>query len=261
MKLIKIPSSIGGMEKSAGSELAPSVVVNEMRELYMSEEGVLPNSDVDEVAVIEKNLSGTNAKIFEKALKAFKETDCPIFLGGDHSITLPIIRAFSKEYKNPGMVIFDAHPDSMGDFESHEDLIPGILNKNLVKKENIVLVGVRNWHQNEIEFLKKNEIKFFKMDEIVEEGVHETCDAVMSIAKDWNAVYLSIDIDAVDPAFAPGTGYIEPGGLTSRELLYFIHRLKKLNKIKGADLVEINPKKDLNNITSKLGAKILVELC
>lgn len=262
MKLIKIPSNLGALGKADGVELAPDAVLNEMGELYINEEGLLPNLDVDSVAVVEKNISETNKNIFSKALMAFQENRCPLFLGGDHSITLPIIRAFSEKYRqNPGIVIFDAHPDAMQDFGTHEDLLPGIMNNKLIKKENIIVVGIRNWDKNEIQFLKENKIKCYKMDEIAAEGIHETADAVMSVAKGWDAVYLSIDIDAVDPAFAPGTGYIEPGGLTSRELIYMIHRLKKLNKIRGADLVEINPKKDLNNMTAKLGAKILVELC
>ena len=79
-------------------------------------------------------------------------------------------------------------------------------------------------------------------------------------AKNFDNLYISIDIDVIDPAFAPGTGYIEPAGLTSREFLYFLHRLKNLKNIRGYDIVEINPKKDINNLTTKLGAKILVEL-
>ncbi len=261
MKLVKIPSNLGAMDKADGVELAPDAVIKEIRDLYLSEEGILPNFDVDEAEVIKKNMSETNDNIFNKASEAFKETNCPIFLGGDHSITLPLIKAFSQSFQNPGIIIFDAHPDAMQDFETHEDLLPGMVNNNLIKRENIVLVGIRNWHRNEIEFLQKNNIKFYRMDEITAEGIHEIADAVMSVAKNWNAVYLSIDIDAVDPAYAPGTGYCEPGGMTSRELLYFIHRLKKLNKIKAVDLVEINPKKDTGNLTAKLGAKILVELC
>ena len=75
-----------------------------------------------------------------------------------------------------------------------------------------------------------------------------------------NKVYISLDIDVVDPAFAPGTGYPEPAGLTSRQLFYMLHRLKNLKNINIIDIVEVNPKKDINNMTSKLAAKILAEL-
>lgn len=99
------------------------------------------------------------------------------------------------------------------------------------------------------------------MKEIIAEGVHEISESLMSVAKNFRDLYVSIDIDVLDPAFAPGTGYIEPGGLTTRELLFFLHRLKKLYNLRAFDLVEINPSKDTNDITSKVAAKILVELC
>ena len=98
------------------------------------------------------------------------------------------------------------------------------------------------------------------MKNISMEGIRNICDAVMESAKDFDGLYISIDIDSVDPAFAPGTGYPEPAGLSSRELLYFIHRLKKLKNLKAVDIVEVNPEKDLNDITSRLAAKLCVEL-
>ena len=98
------------------------------------------------------------------------------------------------------------------------------------------------------------------MKEISEENIHEVTDALMSITKNFSHLYISIDIDVVDPAFAPGTGYPEPAGLTSRQLIYMLHRLKNLKNINIIDIVEVNPKKDINNMTSKLAAKILAEL-
>ena len=99
------------------------------------------------------------------------------------------------------------------------------------------------------------------MKEITTEGIHEISESVMAAAKDFEALYVSIDIDVLDPAFAPGTGCTEPAGLTSRELIYFVQRLKLLKNLKIVDIVEINPKKDVNNMTSKLGAKIIAEFC
>ena len=99
------------------------------------------------------------------------------------------------------------------------------------------------------------------MNLIAEEGKEAICDTIMAAAKNFDALYLSIDLDAVDAAFAPGLTYPEVGGLTSRELLYFLHRLKKLKNLKAADIVELNPDKDSNNITALLAAKLVVELC
>ncbi|MBI2129763.1 arginase family protein [Candidatus Woesearchaeota archaeon] len=263
MKLIKIPSSQGGLGKSDGSELAPDEVIKQARDLFLNENAELPVFEIDEVKVASSNLEETNKNIFNKAMDIFAKNEKAAFIGGDHSITYPIARAFSNTFnKNPGIIIFDAHPDAEDYFmpPTQEDLLPAMIHENLIKAANIILVGIRNWHSNELEFLKKNKIRFFNMKEITEEGLHESCEAVMSIAKNFDALYISIDIDAVDPAFAPGTGYIEPGGLTSRELIYFLQRLKFLKNIKALDISEINPKKDINSMTSKLGAKICVEM-
>lgn len=263
MKLIKIPSSQGGLGKSDGSELAPDEVIKQAHDLFLNEKGELPVFEIDEVKVASSNLEETNKNIFNKAIEIFKKNEKAIFIGGDHAITYPVVRAFSNTFsKNPGIIIFDAHPDAEDYFmpPTQEDLLPAMINENLIKAANIILVGTRNWHSNELEFLKKNKIRFFNMKEITEEGLHESCEAIMSIAKNFDALYISVDIDAVDPAFAPGTGYIEPGGLTSRELIYFLQRLKFLKNLKALDIAEINPKKDINGITSKLGAKILVEM-
>jgi len=264
MKIIKIPSSQGGLGKASGSELAPDRVLEQTKELFMSEEGQLPIFDQENINIIPNNIEETNKSIYEKAKQTLKQTTKPLFLGGDHSITFPLVKGFSEVYsENPGIIIFDAHPDAENDFmpPSQEDLLCALINQNIIKKENIILVGTRNWDKNEMEFIQKNKIKFFPMKEIAKEGLHEISESIMSVAKNFNALYISIDIDVLDPAFAPGTGYTEPGGLTTRELLFFLHRLKKLQNLKAYDLVEINPKKDINDLTSKVGAKLLVELC
>lgn len=263
MKVIKVPSSQGGLGKADGSELAPDKILEQAKEIFMSENSILPVFEVDKVDIIDSNIEKTNENIFKKALETFEKSNCPVFLGGDHSITFPIVKAFAEKYSNAGIIVFDAHLDAVNDFmpPSQEDLITGLVNQKIIKSENIILIGTRNWHQNEIDFVKKNNIRFFTMKDIINEGKEEISDAIMSIARNFENLYISIDIDIIDPTFAPATGYIEPGGLTSREFLYFLHRLKNLKNIKGYDIVEVNPKKDINDMTSKLGAKILVELC
>jgi formiminoglutamase len=260
MRIIKIPSSQGGLGKADGTELAPDAVIKQTEDFYLSEEGVLPHFEIDEVKVVPNNIEETNSNIYTKAKEVMDQK--PLFIGGDHSVSYPIIKAFSESFENPGIVVFDAHPDAENDFRppTQEDNLITIVNENLIKKENIILVGIRNWHDEEIKFIKENKIKYFNMKEISFEGIHNICDAVMSVAKEFGALYISIDIDVVDAAFVPGTGWREPGGLTSRELLYFLQRLKLLKNIKALDLVEINPRKDINDLTTKLGAKILVEL-
>ena len=264
MKVIKIPSSQGGLGKADGSELAPDKILEKTKELFMSEDSVLPNFDIDSVEIDSGNIEETNNNIYTKSLDVLKNNTRPLFLGGDHSVTYPLIKAFASVYpSNPGVIIFDAHPDCENDFmpPTQEDLVNGLVNQNVIKKENIILIGIRNWDKNEIEFIRKNKIKFFNMKEIAKEGLHEISESLMSIANNFSDLYISIDIDVLDPAFAPGTGYMEPGGLSTRELLFFLHRLKRMKNLRAFDIVEINPAKDVNDMTSKVGAKILVELC
>lgn len=261
MKIIKIPSC--GMPVCHGVELAPEKVMQLTNELFYSEDGCLASFNQETVDVITEPMQ-IKHNIYAAAKEAIKDNVRPVFLGGDHSITAPIIKAFSECYpENPGVVIFDAHPDANNDImpEGEDDLLISLVNNRIVKPENIILVGLRNWDKSEIEFIRKHKIKYFSMNELSMEGIHEVSESIMTAAKNFKALYISIDIDVVDPAFAPGTSYLEPGGLSTRELLFFLHRLKRMFNLKALDLVEINPSKDVKDMTSKLGAKILVELC
>jgi len=253
VKIIKVKSSQGCLGKNIGCEKAPDEIINALNKIYCSEEKTNAYFETDEAEVIKYNIEETNEKI------EAKEGD--IFIGGDHSITYGCFKGFAKKFKNPGLIVFDAHPDCVNNFKppSHEDYLRVLIEEGVLNKENAVLIGLRNWHKNEIEFLEKNKIKIFPMKNLFNNS-EDVCDTIMEIARSFDGLYISIDIDAVDPAFAPGTGYAEPGGMSSRELVYFIQRLKKLNNLRRADLVEINPDKDVNGMTVKLGAKIIKEL-
>jgi len=178
-------------------------------------------------------------------------------------LTYSVFKGFAANHKNPGIVVFDAHPDLMPttDPVNHENYLRALIDHDVIPAKNIILVGIRNSDPDEIKFLKENKIKFFPMSEIAQEGKEAVCNAVMAAAKNFDALYLSFDLDAVDAAFAPGVTYPEVAGMTSRELLYFLHRLKRLKNLKAADVVELNPDKDVNDITALLAAKIIVELC
>ncbi len=257
MKLIKIPAK-NALGKTQGSELAPDNIIEVLKTMGANEQGNKPDFQVDRIQV-GNNPEQNNSLIYEYLTQ---NEDLPVILGGDHSITYPCFKAFSKKFDNPGLVVFDAHPDVVNNFKppTHEDYLKVLIEEKHVKPENIVLVGLRAWDKKEYWYLKNNKIKNFPMQKISKDGKEDVCDVVMSVAKSFGACYLSIDIDAIDPSFAPGTGYREPGGLTSRELLYFIQRLKLLKNIKAWDLVEINPEKDVNEMTVRLGAKIVNEI-
>ena len=95
---------------------------------------------------------------------------------------------------------------------------------------------------------------------VLREELEGVCDLVMERARKSGGFYISIDIDCVDPGFALGACDLEPGGMSSRDLIYFVKRMVLLENFRGADIVEINPDKDINEMTIKLGAKLLSEM-
>jgi len=140
---------------------------------------------------------------------------------------------------------------------THEEWLRKLIEDGFPAR-NILLVGVRNLWQDEIIFLKEKGIRMISMNQFLD-NLQDTCDIIMEFSN-GKELYLSIDIDVIDSAFAPGTGYQEPGGLSTRDFLYIIQRLNKIKNLRGIDLVEINPEKDKDNQTIKLGAKIIGEL-
>lgn len=268
MQIIKIPG-INGLGKTKGCERAGNAILEALKEIYSSEQGKPIDArllDLEEIHLDNSNLEASNQLIYENSLEAL-DKERVIFLGGDHSISFSIGRAFLDYCKNnnrePCLIVFDSHPDCMKptdkNFPNHEEWLRGLIEKGF-SPENILLVGIRNSWKDEITFIKKNRIRVMDINNILLD-IEDTCDIIMEFAS-GKELYLSLDIDVVDPAFAPGTGYLEPGGLTSRQLLYIIQRMNKMKNLKAVDIVEINPEKDkaFENITVKLGAKILGEL-
>ena len=174
----------------------------------------------------------------------------PISLGGDHSITYPIVKAFARKYPDLSILHFDAHPDIYDEFQgnrySHASPFARIMEEKLASR--LVQVGIRtvNAHQRE-------QIKRFGL-EVVE-------------MRDWrdpmafefeSPVYISFDVDALDPAFAPGVSHREPGGLSTRQAIDLIQRIK--GRVVGADIVEFNPRMDPLHVTGTVCAKLLKEI-
>jgi arginase family enzyme len=265
MFIVKVPG-INGLGKTEGCERAGNAIIESLKDIYSSEEGKIidvPSLDFEEIHLDNKNVERSNELIYKNSLEIFEKKPQTIFLGGDHSISYSTTKAFFKYCKSskkiPCLIVFDSHPDCMEPMPepSHEEWLRKIIEEGF-PKENILLVGNRNSHKDEIKFLKENKIKTISMNSLTED-LHDMCDVVMEFSN-GKELYVSVDIDVIDPAFAPSTGYPEAGGLTSRQFIYLIQRIKKIKTLRAVDLVEINEKKDKDNLTVKLGAKILAEL-
>ncbi len=175
----------------------------------------------------------------------------PLALGGDHAITYPIMRAINHANGPVNILHFDAHPDLYDDFEgnpySHASPFARILEKGLSKR--LIQVGIRTLNRHQREQVERFGVESHEMKDV----------DLSSIGRDFGGpVYISLDMDALDPAFAPGVSHHEPGGLSVRDILGIIQRIP--NHIVGADIVEYNPKRDINDMTAMVAAKLLKEI-
>lgn len=174
----------------------------------------------------------------------------PFSIGGDHSITYPILKAMSASYSNLSILHFDAHGDLYdsldGNRHSHASPFARIMEEGL--SQALIQVGIRTLNDHQQTQANKFGVKVIDMR-------NWSPDIELNLS---GSVYLSFDMDVLDPAFAPGVSHHEPGGFTTREVLRMIQKLD-LN-IVGLDLVEYNPNRDLNGITAMTAAKIIKEL-
>ncbi len=267
MFVVKVPG-INGLGKTHGCEQAGNAILAGLKQIHTNEHGKLIEAeslDLEEIHLDNYNLELTNKLIYENSFEAFETKPRTIFLGGDHSISYSLTRAFfdycDSLGKEPCLIVFDAHPDCMEpvdrNFPTHEEWLRGLIEDGFPAK-NILLVGVRNSDTQETEFLKEKGIRIFSVNQLLE-NLNDSCELLMEFAYN-KELYLSIDIDVIDPAFAPSTGYPESGGISSREFIYMIQRINKMKNLRAVDIVEINSEKDKTNLTISLGSKILAEL-
>jgi arginase len=191
-----------------------------------------------------------NARIESSIAQIIEGRKRPITLGGDHSITYPILRAIGKKIPGITLVHLDAHPDLYADYQgnshSHASPFARICEQRLV--ERLVQIGIRTLNAHQRSQAEKYAVEIFDMDHLPDPASLDLC----------GPIYVSFDMDALDPAFAPGVSHWEPGGLSTRQALRYIHALP--GPIVGADLVEFNPIRDSSGLTATVAAKILKEL-
>jgi len=174
----------------------------------------------------------------------------PISLGGDHSITFPIIRALAKTFAPLTILHFDAHPDIYDEFEgnrlSHACPFARIMEEKLASR--LVQVGIRTANAHQRAQAARFGVEMIEMKDLRR---------VAALRFD-TPVYVSFDLDALDPAFAPGVAHREPGGLSTREALDVIAAVDA--PIVGADVVELNPSQDVSGMTAMVAAKLVKEI-
>ncbi|ARM75423.1 agmatinase [Acidianus manzaensis] len=198
-------------------------------------------------------------KIIENGIyEIISKNRVPFIAGGDHSITLPVLRAMRKKYGKVNLIHLDSHYDFWDTYWGNKKYTHGTWLRRALEEgllNEVVQAGIRasTYSKDDLEDKKKLGIKSFTINEM-----KEKIEEIISIINSLNGnTYISIDIDVVDPAFAPGTGTPEVGGLTSYEIINFIRKLK--TKIIGFDVVEVSPPYDVSELTSMLAANIIYE--
>jgi agmatinase len=205
---------------------------------------------VDRGDVPLKEDDGDDALIAQAIAEAMRAGAIPLALGGDHSITFPIVRAIAETHGPIDILHFDAHADLYdsfgGDRRSHASPFARIMEAGLAKR--LVQVGIRT-----LEAHCRAQAERFGVEIIEARHFRPGC-----VPRFEGPLYISIDMDGFDPSCAPGVSHIEPGGLTARDVIDVLLGIE--TPIVGADVVELNPDRDLNGMTAMLAAKMVKEL-
>lgn len=188
-----------------------------------------------------------------------------LFLGGDHAVTIPLTRAFDQAMGGPfGVLHFDAHPDLFDIYDghrwSHACTARRALELSGLDPRHLVFVGLRSFARKEWDFLKAHpEIAYYTARQCYQRGIEAIAKEVVERLQGVQAVYFTLDIDGLDPACAPGTGYPEGGGLATRDLLELVRAVFQELPVRALDVVEVTPPLDQADITSFAALKVIYE--
>ena len=231
----------------------------------LSELGVVDLGDVEMPSgETEKSLQLLERRVVEVAAAGV----IPIVLGGDHTIALPDVTGVARHvgWGRVSVIHFDAHADTgdtqMGSLYGHGTPMRRLIESGACRGDRFLQIGLRGyWPEPEtLAWMAQQGMRSFEMSEIVSRGLDEVLNEAMTIAtSDCDAVFLSVDVDVVDPGSAPGTGTPEPGGLSSRALLDAVRRIAMETPLGGIDVVEVSPPYDHAEITAYLGNRIVLE--
>jgi agmatinase len=186
-----------------------------------------------------------------------------VCVGGDHSVSLPLLRAVARKHGTVSLVQFDAHNDLWDEYfgskYSHGTPFRRAFEEGLLEDGRVLQVGLRGqvYGERDFDFAREHRVKMVTAEELQSQGIAMVRKHLRAFR--GKAVYVTLDIDVVDPAYAPGTGTPQVGGLTSMQILELVRALRGL-QIVGCDLVEVSPPYDTGEITSLLAANLLFEL-
>ena len=210
----------------------------------------------------------SHANIKQRVHEVARRGIVPVILGGDHSITWPAATAVAEVhgFGNVGIVHFDAHADTAdiidGNLASHGTPMRRLIESGAVPGRNFVQVGLRGYWPPEDTFrwMQEQEMRWHTMQEIWERGFQTVmADAVAEALDRADKLYISVDVDSIDPSMAPGTGTPEPGGLQSADLLRMVRQLCVDHDVVAVDVVEVSPPYDVSELTVNVAHRVVLE--
>jgi len=262
-----IPFDIGTTNRS-GARFGPSAIRAASRMLvdgahpqHWVDPAAMRLADIGDFATALGDIAASMALI-EKQARAIEHL---VAFGGDHSVTLPLLRALANRVGPPALIHFDAHvdtwPDSFGQVLGHGSVFYRAIEEGLIQPHRMIQVGIRSPMPREVyDWTLAHGVTIVTAPEVHETGPAAVAARIRETVGDA-PVYLSFDIDVLDPAFAPGTGTPEVGGLATWQVQAMLRRLAKLPFI-GMDVVEVAPAYDVAEITALAGATMAWEyLC
>jgi agmatinase len=268
----------GGASARAGARFGPRAI---RQACYLGHDGHRPSlamnvdalqelrvKDAGDVLMFSGDAQTSHAALEQAAHVIAAAGKVPFILGGDHSIALPNVTGVARAvgWGEVSLLHFDAHADTgddcFGSLIGHGQPMRRLLESGAVRGERFVQIGLRGYWPGPatLTWMADQRMRSYEMTEIVERGLGTCLAEASGIAvDDSRGVYLSVDVDVVDPGMAPGTGTPEPGGLTSRELLDAVRRLSYELPIVGFEVVEVAPAHDCADVTAMLGSRIVLE--
>jgi agmatinase len=230
---------------------------------------VLRVVDYGDAAATPGDLARSHEALAERLREILGAGAMPLVLGGDHSLSLPTLRVLAESYGADGFAVLhlDTHADTADELYgvriSHGTPFRVANEEGALKGANIVQVGLRGtWPGPELfGWMRSAGFRWHTMDEVVERGLVAVIrEAVEQVKAAAPRTYLTVDIDVLDPAFAPGTGTPEPGGLTTRELLWAVRHAGMELDLCAADVVEVSPPYDQAGITALAAERVALEI-
>lgn len=229
--------------------------------------GELGVVDVGDVRMPQLDSEGGLARLMEACRQVSASGAIPVVLGGDHTITYATAQGVAQHhgFGRVALIHFDAHADtgdSDGGLWGHGTPMRRLIMSGAIRGDRFLQIGLRGYWPDPpiLEWMADQQMRWFEMTEVVERGLEECLtEALERAAADCDGVFLSVDVDVVDPGMAPGTGTPESGGLTSRQLLDAVRRIGREANLLGMDVVEVAPPYDQSEVTALLANRVILE--